>query len=159
MNRSVRLTVLVAGLMLAGAGTSIAQTTSSPDASAVRREVESLNRGMEAAVARGDLKGVAAFYAENAVVRSAHRVDAQGRAAVERYFLGIGNAKSWKLDAYGVTAAAGSNLVYETGRSTLVHGAPERTSVVQFLVVWERQRDGALKIVLDYYHVPEPAAR
>ena len=151
--------VVAAGLALFSAEIANGQATPSRDANAVRREVDSLNRAMEAAVARGDLKGAAAFYADNAVVRSAHSVEAQGRAAVDRYFLGISNAKSWKLDIYGVTAARESNLVYQTGRSTLVHGSPERTSVVQFLVVWERQRDGALKIVLDYYHVPEPAGR
>ena len=153
------VTLVAAGLSCVGAEIASAQVTPSKDVHAVRREVESLNRAMEAAVARGDLKGAAAFYADNAVVRSAHGVEAQGRAAVDRYFVGIANAKRWKLDVYGVTVPRESNLVYETGRSTLVHGSPERTSVVQFLVVWERQRDGGLKIVLDYYHVPEPAGR
>ena len=152
-------TLVVAGLSFVNADVASAQATPSRDPTAVRREVESLNRAMEAAVARGDLKAVAAFYANNAVVRSAHGVQAQGRAAVDQYFVGIANAKSWKLDVYGVTVPQESNLVYETGRSTLVHGSPKRTSVVQFLVVWERQRDGALRIVLDYYHAPEPTGR
>jgi len=153
------LTVVAAGLAFGSVEIATAQANPSRDATAVRREVEALNRAMEAAVARGDLRGVAAYYADNAVVRSPHSVEAQGRAAVEQYFVGIGNAKRWKLDVYGVTAPRESNLVYQTGRSTLVHGSPERTSVVQFLLVWERQRDGALKIVLDYYHAPEPAGR
>src|SRR5687768_17650504 len=99
MNRIA--TLVAAGLSLVGAETASAQPKTPQDANAVRREVESLNRAMEAAVARGDLKGVAAFYADNAVVRSAHGVEAQGRAAVDRYFLGISNARSWKLDIYG----------------------------------------------------------
>ena len=157
MNRIVPLVTV--GLSLVAVEIVSGQVTPSRNENAVRREVESLNRAMEAAVARGDLKAAAAFYADNAIVRSAHAVQAQGRAAVDQYFLGISNAKSWKLDVYGVTVPRQSNLVYQTGRSTLVHGSPERTSVVQFLVVWERQRDGALKIVLDYYHVPEPGGR
>lgn len=157
MNRI--LTFVAAALAFGSVEIAAAQANPSRDATAVRREVEALNRAMEAAVARGDLKGVAAYYADNAVVRSPHSVEAQGRAAVEQYFLGIGNAKRWTLDVYGVTVPRESNLVYQTGRSTLVHGSPERASVVQFVLVWERQRDGALKIVLDYYHAPEPAGR
>jgi ketosteroid isomerase-like protein len=157
MNRI--LMFVAAGLAFGSVEIAAAQANPSRDATAVRREVEALNRAMEAAVARGDLKGVAAYYADNAVVRSPHSVEAQGRAAVEQYFLGIGSAKRWKLDVYGVTVPRESNLVYQTGRSTLVHGSPERTSVVQFLLVWERQRDGALKIALDYYHAPDPAGR
>ena len=131
-----------------------ARAQTSTDPAAIRREVEALNRQMEAAVTRGDLKAAAAFYADNAVVRTPRQVVAQGRAAIDRYFTGISNAKSWKLDVYGVTLGS-NNTVYETGMSTLVHGSPEHTSKVEFLVVWERQRNGSLKIVLDYYHMPE----
>ena len=134
------------------AATARAQTSADP--AAIRREVEVLNRQMEAAVNRGDLKAAAAFYADNAVVRTPRQVVAQGRAAIDRYFTGIANAKSWKLDVYGVTPGS-NNTVYETGMSTLVSGSPENTSKVEFLVVWERQRNGSLKIVLDYYHLPE----
>ena len=153
----MRRTMFSATLLISClAGAAGAQATPTPDVAALRREVESLNRQMEAAFNRGGLKGAAAFYADNAVMRSAHEVAAQGRAAIDRYFRGISNPKSWKLDVYGVTAGV-SNTVYETGMSTLVSGSPERTSKFQFLVVWQRQSNGALRIVLDYYHLPEPA--
>jgi len=122
---------------------------------ALWREVEALNREMEAAFNRGDLKGVAAFYADNSVVRSATAVAANGRQQIDAYWAGIKDGKRWTLEVRGVTAAENTNLVYETGKSTLVSGSPERTSVVGFLVVWQRQSDGKLKILLDYYH-PEP---
>ena len=131
-----------------------AQATIS-DAAAVRREVEALNREMEAAFNRGDLKAVAAFYADNAVVHTSRQVSAQGRAAVDQYFTGIANPKRWKLDVYGVSAAKGSDLVFETGLSTLVSGTPERVSPFEFALVWKRQSNGKLRIVLDYYHIPE----
>lgn len=132
-----------------------AQTPPASDASALRREVEALNREMEAAFNRGDLKAVAAFYADNAVVRTSRQVSAQGRAAVDQYFTGIANPKRWKLDVYGVSAAEGSDLVFETGLSTLVSGSPERVSPFEFALVWKRQPNGKLRIVLDYYHIPE----
>ena len=151
MRRTTFIAAVLAASLSARAG---AQAPTTSDPAALRREVESLNKQMEAAFNRGDLKGAAAFYADNAVVRSPHDVAAQGRAAIDRYFGGISNPKSWKLDVYDVTAGA-NNTVYQTGMSTLVSGSPERTSKFQFLLVWERQRNGTLKIVLDYYHLPE----
>ena len=124
------------------------------DTAALRREVEQLNRGMEAAVNRGDLKGAAAFYADDAIVRTAGGIVAQGRQQVDAYFTGLANAKSWKLDVIQVGGTR--DHAWQVGRSTLVHGQPERTSVVQFLVLWTRQRDGQLRISLDYYHSAEP---
>ena len=150
MRRTTFIAAVLAVCLSPGAGAQ----TATPDPAALRREVETLNRQMEAAFNRGDLKGAAAFYADNAVGRSPHDVAAQGRAAIDRYFGGISNPKSWKLDVYGVTAGA-NNTVYQTGMSTLVSGSPERTSKFQFLLVWERQRNGTLRIVLDYYHLPE----
>jgi ketosteroid isomerase-like protein len=119
------------------------------------REVEALNRDMAAAFNRGDMKAVGAFYADNAVVRDGYALNAAGRQQVDAYWAGIKGAKSWALEVRGVTPGENTNLVYQTGKSTLVSGTPERTSVVGFLVVWQRQSDGKLKIILDYYH-PEP---
>jgi uncharacterized protein (TIGR02246 family) len=120
------------------------------DTTALRTEVEQLNRGMEAAFNRGDLKGAAAFYADDAIVRTARGIVAHGREQVDDYFTGIGHPKSWKLDVIQVGGT--HDHAWQVGRSTLVHGQPERTSVVQFLLVWTRQRDGRLRITLDYYH-------
>jgi uncharacterized protein (TIGR02246 family) len=124
------------------------------DTAALRREVEQLNRGMEEAVNRGDLKAAAAFYADDAIVRTAGQIVAQGRKQVDEYFTGIAHAKSWKLDVIQVGGTRDN--AWQVGRSTLVHGQPERTSVVQFLVIWQRQRDGKLRVALDYYHSATP---
>lgn len=127
-----------------------AQTPAAEDAAALHREIEQLNRGMEAAVNRGDLLGAARFYADDAVVRSPGGVVAAGRKAVDEYFTSIAHAKSWKLEVIDVGGTR--DMAYQVGRSTLVHGEPERTSVVRFVVVWKRQPDGTMRIVLDYYH-------
>ena len=127
------------------------------DTAALRRDVEQLNRGMEAAFNRGDLKGAAAFYADDAIVRTPGGIVAAGRDAVDRYFTGIDHPRSWKLDVIQVGGTR--EQAWQVGRSTLVHGQPERTSVVQFLVLWTRQPDGRLRISLDYYHAAEPVRR
>ena len=145
-------TLVVVGVIACAPALGWAQPSTASDPAALRREVEALNREMEAAFNRGDLKAVAAFYADNAVVRTSRQVSAQGRAAIDQYFTGISNPKRWKLDVYGVSAAEGSDLVFQTGLSTLVSGSPERVSPFEFALVWKRQSNGKLRIVLDYYH-------
>jgi ketosteroid isomerase-like protein len=146
---------LVVACLMACVPAAVRAQAAAPDPAALRREVEALNREMEAAFNRGDLKAVAAFYADNAVVRTSRQVAAQGRAAIDRYFTGIQNPKRWKLDVYGVSAPEGSDLVFQTGLSTLVSGSPEHISPFEFALVWKRQSNGKLRIVLDYYHSPE----
>lgn len=149
----MRTTIAVIASLLA-ASPLPAQTPAQADTSALFREVEALNRGMEAAVNRGDLKGAAAFYADNAIVRTARSIIVQGRAAVDRYFESIGKA-TWKLDV--IQVGGHKDAPYQVGRSTLIHGTKPDTSVVSFVVYWRRQKDGQLKIELDYYHsAPRP---
>ena len=128
----------------------VARAQAPADTAALRREVEQVARAMEDAVARGDLKGAASYYADDAIVRTARGIVAQGREGVDKYFMGIAGAKSWKLDVNQVGGTA--DAPWWVGRSTLVHGTPERQSVVQFLVLLKRQPDGKLRVVLDYYH-------
>jgi ketosteroid isomerase-like protein len=148
--------VQVVGLLVVSAQPLVAQRPASTDTVALRGEIEQLNRGMEAAVNRGDLLAAAAFYADDATVRTANGVDARGRGAIDGYFQGLANAKSWKLDLIQVGGTR--DVAYEVGKSTLVHGQPERTSIVYFVVVWKRQPNGQLKIILDYYHSARPGS-
>ncbi len=144
---------LIGLTLLAMTAPVVAQRGVTGDTAALRREVEQLNRGMEAAVNRGDLKGAAAFYADDAVVRTAREVVAAGRTAIDRYFESIGKA-SWKLDVIAV--GGHPDAPYQVGKSTLIHGTRPDTSIVSFVVHWKRQPGGQLKILLDYYHSQPP---
>ena len=53
------------------------------------------------------------------------------------------------VSGQAVSVGGTRDHAWQVGRSTLVHGQPERTSVVQFLVLWTRQRNGQLRITLD----------
>jgi uncharacterized protein (TIGR02246 family) len=119
---------------------------------ALRREIEELNRGMEAAFNRGDMRAVARFYADDAIVAGPGGAVVKGRAAVDRYWEGIRNPRSWKLDVIEVGGSADD--AYQVGRSTLVSGpaGSERTSVVDFVVIWRRGADGKLRIYMDFYN-------
>jgi ketosteroid isomerase-like protein len=118
----------------------------------LRREIDSLNRAMEATFNRGDLLGVSRFYADDARLMGPRESDVSGREAIDRYWTGIKGAKSWKLEVLEV--GGDRNTAYQVGRSTLVTAGPsgDHASVSRFVVIWKRQRDGQLKMALDFYH-------
>jgi ketosteroid isomerase-like protein len=123
----------------------------SPDLAAIRAEVESVNRAMEAAFNRGDMLAVARFYADDAAIMGP-RMRVRGRENLDRYWQGITNPKSWRLDVFEVGGSR--DEPWQVGRSTLVSlgaGGEEHTSVVDFIVLWRRQADGRLRIHVDMY--------
>lgn len=122
----------------------------SPD---LRREIDSLNRAMERAFNAGNMMAVARFYADDAKLMGPRNDDVQGRAAIDRYWSGIRNPKSWKLEVLEV--GGDRQTAYQVGRSTLVTtdgSGVDRTSVSRFTVIWKRQPNGQMKIHLDFYH-------
>ena len=118
----------------------------------VRNEVDSLNRAMEQAFAKGDMMAVAKFYADDAKLMGPRGTDISGRAAIDRYWSGIKSAKSWKLEVLEV--GGDGSTAYQVGRSTLVTSgaAGDQTSISRFVVIWKRQPDGRFRIALDFYH-------
>lgn len=118
----------------------------------LRREIDSLNRAMEQAFATRDMLAVARFYADDAKLMGPRGNDVTGREAIDRYWAGIRNAKSWKLEVLEV--GGDRNTAYQVGRSTLVTGGSggDRVSTSRFVVIWKRQPDGQFKMTLDFYH-------
>jgi CubicO group peptidase (beta-lactamase class C family)/ketosteroid isomerase-like protein len=122
-----------------------------PQNPGLRAEIQAVNDSMVAAFNSGDMLAVARFYTDDARIDGERGELVQGRAAVDKYWTGIRNAKSWKLDVIDV--GGHSDNPYQIGRSTLVTTGPngDRTSVVEFLVVWRREPAGGLRIAVDYY--------
>ena len=120
--------------------------------SALRQEIDSLNRAMEQAFAKGDMAAVAKFYADDAKLMGPRGADISGRAAIDRYWQEIKGAKSWKLEV--IEVGGDRTTAYQVGRSTLVTagGGGDRTSVSRFVVIWKRQPDDKFRIALDFYH-------
>ena len=118
----------------------------------LRQEIDSLNRAMEQAFAKGDVMAVARFYADDARLMGPRGGDVSGRAAIDRYWSGIKGAKSWKLEVLEV--GGDRTTAYQVGRSTLVTAGAggDQTSVSRFVVIWKRQPDGRFRIALDFYH-------
>ena len=116
-------------------------------------EIRALNDSMEAAFNRGDLSAVARFYADDARMRGQGARETRGRAAIDAYWTGIRNPVRWRLEVLDV--GGNRDLAYQVGRSHLTsrgQDGRERTYSTDFVVVWERQRDGSLRIILDLWN-------
>jgi ketosteroid isomerase-like protein len=127
--------------------TSAAEAQTSP----LRREIQAVNDSMVAAFNSGNMLSVARFYADDARVDGEKGAIVVGRAAIDRYWTDIRNAKSWKLEV--IEVGGHPDHPWQIGRSTLVQTSPQgdRTSVVEFLAVWRRHSGGGLRMVVDYY--------
>jgi ketosteroid isomerase-like protein len=143
------LRLLVLAGLLAQAGTLHAQPASAE--SALHREIRAVNDSMVAAFNSGNMLAVARFYADDARVDGEKGAVVQGRAALDKYWNDIRNAKSWKLEIIAVGGP--KDFPWQVGRSTLVQSSPQgdRTSVVEFLALWRRESGGGLRMVMDYY--------
>ena len=118
----------------------------------LRAEIEGINRELEAAFNRKDMLAVARYYADDARLIGPRGQEIRGRAAIDAYWLGVRNPKSWRLEAFDIGGSR--NEAYQFGRSTLVQEgtAGDRTSVADFVVIWKRGADGRLRMALDFYH-------
>ena len=152
-NQIVRnLWIGAAALSVACAQTHGAAGSSQNATAALKAEIEAVNRQMEVAFGRKDLLAVAKFYADDARLIGPRGQEVRGRAAIDAYWIGVRNPKSWRLEAFDI--GGGPDEAYQFGRSTLVqeNSTGDRTSVTDFVVVWKRGSDGQWKIALDFYH-------
>jgi uncharacterized protein (TIGR02246 family) len=118
---------------------------------ALRAEIQAVSDSMVAAFNRGDLLAVARFYTDDARVDGERGALVVGRDAINKYWTGIRNAKSWKLEVIAV--GGHRDQPWQTGRSTLVQSGTQgdQISVVEYLAVWRRDARGALRLAVDYY--------
>ena len=151
MTTSSLVFLMCAGIAgLAQAQSSGQRATGRGDA-ALRAEIQAVNDSMMAAFNNGDLLAVARFYTDDARVDGERGTVVIGREAVDKYWTGIRNAKSWKLEV--IEVGGHRDHPWQSGRSTLVQSGPQgdRVSVVEFLAVWRRDAGGGLRLAVDYY--------
>ena len=145
--------LLISGLFAVPSFGQSAAPAASTSNDGIRREVEAVNRAMEEAFNRGDLVGVARFYADDARIMGPRGEIVQSRERLDRYWAGIRNMnpRSWKLDV--IEVGGSRDEPWQLGRSTLVTGTAgqEQSSITDFIVLWRRQADGQLRIYIDLY--------
>jgi ketosteroid isomerase-like protein len=117
----------------------------------IRAEISALHVAMEEALRNGDLLGVAGFYSDDAVLlgRDGRRV--AGRANLNEYWTRLHGAQSWEIDVLDVEGEDG--IWMERGRSRLRVMRDEELaeSEVDFMMIWQRQLDGRLLIIVDAF--------
>lgn len=144
-----RPAILLAALLLATA------CTSTPDSRDVglRTEILAVTRAMEQAMARDDREAVASHYADDAVLLGPGGYRVEGREAIDAYWRDFGRGIAWKLDSFSLEGDLERGIAYQRGRSTLTYERDgiERTSVVEFALVWTRGDDRRWRITVDAY--------
>lgn len=153
MTHRMRLAVLaLAGAILAAIVVPALAQPAEP-AGALREAIVEANRELEARFLDGDMAGVAAMYADDALLLGPRGYRVEGRDAIDAYWTRITEPVNWTLDVFDVRGAG--DIAHQLGRSTLVVGDPDsdevRTSVVDFSLVWRRAEDGAWRIAVDAY--------
>lgn len=124
-----------------------------PDACAI---VEKFNARMVAAFKNGNYNAVAGFYADTAIIFDPSTT-ISGRAAIDKYWSGIRNAKDWKLTTFD--CGGDQHSIWARGISELITFAPdgsESINRVNFVVILKKEKNAEYKIIVDIYNiVPE----
>lgn len=125
----------------------------SPARAALWREIRAVNDSMEAAFSRGNMKAVAAFYADDAKMTGGSGPMVEGRSAIDAYWREVGTIPgSWRLEVRDIGGSR--DLAYQRGHSRLTQrdtNGRERVSAVDFVVIWRREPGGQLRIWMDLY--------
>ena len=118
----------------------------------MQREIAENSRRMVEAMKRGDLLGVARFYADDATIIFHRGQKLHGRKAVDAYWTSIKGAKDWKLDV--IEVGGSRNEVYQIGKSSFTSetNGKEGNYTCDYVAIWKRQKDGTLKIYVDIYN-------
>jgi ketosteroid isomerase-like protein len=127
-----------------------------------RAEIEKLTANFAKAVTNRDFAALGDFYEERARLLAPGASMVEGRAAIQaaqQSMIEGGVVQALRLDVIDVIEAG--DFVIEIGRTTLTIQPPGAESVIEngkSVVVWRRQKDGALKIAVDMFNSDAPAS-
>lgn len=143
-------------------GTAAAATPAAPSASDARHAVDSMNTAMASAMARGDSKAISAMYASNAILDAPGAPLMSGADAISKNYDQMLSGVTLQGPAIHTDdVMTGGDLVVENGTWSWTAqpktGGKAQAQKGHYLTVWQRQPDGAWKIVRDYV-TADPAA-
>ena len=117
-------------------------------------EIRALIEEWEKAAAATDVRAVAAFYTENATLLPPGMPAIKGRQNIENFWQAFFAAGASDARLRSVEIRGAEPFVYEIGEFTAMMPQPSGGTAPgsgKYLVVWERQSDGALKMVADMF--------
>ena len=127
----------------------MAQTVSDPET-----EIRTLVQQFEKAAAARDGRAIAALYAESATLLPPGMTPINGRQNIQTFWQGFIDAGASDAKITPNTIRGSEPLFYEIGQYSAKMPQPSGGTAPgtgRYLVVWERQSDGTLKIAADMF--------
>ena len=118
----------------------------------VRDHIEKWNQEMDACLMRGDLKGYAAFYSDEATIIGFEKRKIRGRDAINQFCLemtGIKEARAVVLDV-----GMSGEFIYQVATSfaSWERNGEAGSYFCDCMYLWRREADDQYRIVLDAYN-------
>ena len=126
----------------------------SPTVADHKAEIRALIESWEKAAAAKDARAVAALYAENATLLPPGMPAMKGRQNIQTFWQGFFDAGASDARLQSVEIRGAEPFVYEIGEYRAMMPQPTGGTAPghgKYLVVWERQSDGTLKMVADMF--------
>ena len=117
-------------------------------------EIRTLIETWEKSANAKDASGIAALYAENATLLPPGQPAIKGRQNIQAFWQGFFDAGASDAKIKSVEIAGSGAFVYEIGEFSAMMPQPTggtARGTGKYLVVWERQSDGKLKMVADMF--------
>jgi len=126
-----------------------------PGVRTVRSAIEAANARFTQAFERGDARALAGMYTPDAIVFPPDSQMVRGSTAIGQFWKALRDSGATNVSLTTLEVGASGNLAYEVGTATLTmqpEGKERTTSVVKYVVVWKRQRNGSWKLHRDIWN-------
>lgn len=126
-----------------------------------RTEVQTINEEFGKAVANNDVRELLDFYDDNARVLPPNSPLLQGKPAIGDFFRGLLEAGVTSLELDSIEVLEAGDILIDVGRYRLrveTAGAGVTDDVGKYVVVFRRQSDGRLRMIIDTFNSDLPTA-
>lgn len=151
--KKMTLRIMTLGLMLGFAFTAIAQSDAD-----VKQKIEKMNKEMAEAVIAGNHEKNLQYYTDDVVSLPSYEKMMQGKDAIKRAMDEMSKSE-WKVKDFNfetVSVETNGNLVTEIGkyRMEMTKEGMEQAMKDEgkYLTIWEKQKDGSLKIKTEIWN-------